>query len=406
MVKRIVPVLIALVLAFPTLRGAAQDDGSPYRVVGFYTYYSLYDDYFITDIPASQLTHLVYAYINISDNGQCIFTDRWADAEYLYPGDKPGERLRGNFKQLQLLKKRYPELQILMSVGGWEHSAKFSDVALTRDSRIRFGNSCIAFMRQYGFDGIDIDWRFPVNGGLVDGRPEDSENLPLLMSELRGQLEYWSQRDTRPYLLTMTVPAVKMLYSQFPLLQLVEYTDWFNVMTYGFQGEWSEIASHHAPLFKNSRDPRGEEVQTRYNVDGAVSGYLTAGVPAEKIVVGLPFYAQTWRNVLPNDRFGLYSPAGGVPDGTRPGGILYFRDLAPLLSNPAYVRFFDDETKSPWLYDEIERVAISYEDPESIAFKITYVREKRLGGVMIWELSDDDDSHTLLNAITAAFGNE
>jgi chitinase len=396
-----VVVAVGMVLGFaPAL---AQTTPPAPRVVGYYTAYSVYDDYFVTDIPVEQLTHLNYAFIDVNTAGQCVSADRYTDMQYAYPRDNNNERLRGNFKQLGILKEDHPQIGILMTVGGWEYSAMFSDVALTQDARIRFANSCIAFMRDYGFDGIDIDWRYPISGGSTPGRPEDGANFVLLLAELRGQLDYWSERDERPYLLTITAPAVEPLYQNFPLLQLQESLDWINLMSYGFQGEWSAVASHHAPLFGNTKDPRGDIDQTRLNVDNAVRAFLDAGVPAAKINMGIAFFAQAWRRVPENTLFGLYAEAGGVPDGTRTGGILYYRDLVPLLDSPAYTRYFDDEAKAAWMYNPQEHIAISYESQESIRYKVGYVRDLGLGGVMLWELSYDSVDHVLLDAITDAF---
>jgi chitinase len=382
--------------------GLAQDETPEYRVVGYYTYYSIYDEeYYVTDIPGDLLTHLNYAHIDVSPNGQCVSSDPWADMQYPYPGDRNNERLRGNFKQLQLLREDFPNLKILMSIGGWEHSTNLSDAALTQDSRIRLARSCIAFMRQYQFDGIDLDWRYPVSGGAEDtiARPEDRQNFTLLLAELRGQLDYWSERDNRHYLLTVAAPAIEPLYRNLELDQLPLYVDWINLTAYGYEGEWSTRAGHFAPLFPNSRDPRGTSFSRSYSVDGAVNAYLDAGVPASQIVLGVPFYAQTWRNVIPNDYFGLFQPTDGVPSGTRPGGILFYRDLAPLLASSDFVRFFDDESRVPWMYNEESRIAVSYEDEESILSKAAYVRRMGLGGMMVWVLSQDDETHTLLRAV-------
>jgi len=381
----------------------AQDTAPLYKRVGYFTSYSIYSQqYFVTDIPVQFLTHLNYYAINISQNGQCVSGDQWADTQFSYAGDKPTERLRGNFKQLQLLKKNNPNLKILMTIGGWDQSRYFSDVAATHDARIRFVRSCIAFMRDNKFDGIDIDWRYPVNGGKDDNdySPDDSANLTLLLAEFRGQLDYWSNRDNKSYLLTMALnPA---FYTNFQLTQVQGYIDWINLMAYGFEGDWSKIASPFSPLYGSSKDPRGDKARLANSVEGAVKECLDAGVPADKIVLGLGLYAQAWSSVKSNDLFGMYEPVQGVPAGTRPGGILYYRDLLPLLTSDSYTRFFDNETKTPWLYSEARKVAISYEDQESIHDKAAYVTDMGLGGVMFWELSFDDDAHTLLQAANDA----
>jgi chitinase len=252
-------------------------------------------------------------------------------------------------------------------------------------------------MRQYLFDGLDIDWRYPVSGGQFEGRSEDRENFTLLLAELRAQLDEAAERDGRPYLLTMLVPAVDTLYANIEIDQVHRYVDWINLMAFGFHGEWSTIASHHAPLHANTRDPRGPVMQAEYNVDAVVNHFLDAGVPAHKLTVGIPFYAQTWRNVRQGDYLGLYQPADGVPSGTRPGGILYYRDMLPLLNNTSFVEFFDEETGVPWLFNPDELIAVSYEDARSIRNKVEYVRQRELGGVMVWQLPYDDPGNSLLH---------
>lgn len=398
-VRRLLIALVLVIILSSLRTTSAQEPTTSYRRVGYFTSYSIYtQQYFVTDIPVQYLTHLNYYAISISPNGQCVSGDQWADTQFSYPGDKPSERLRGNFKQLQLIKKNNPSLKILMTIGGWDQSKYFSDVAATHDARVRFARSCIAFMRDNGFDGIDIDWRYPVSGGKEDNdySKDDSANFTLLLAEFRGQLDYWNGQDNKPYLLTMALnPA---FYPNFQLTQAQGYVDWINLMSYGFEGDWSEIASPFSPLYGSPKDPRGDKARLANSVEGAVKECLDSGVPADKIVLGVGLYAQAWSSVKPNDVFGMYEPVQGVPAGTRPGGVLYYRDLLPLLTSNNYTRYFDNDTMTPWLYSEARKVAISYEDQESIRAKMSYITDLGLGGVMFWELSFDDDAHTLLQA--------
>jgi chitinase len=369
--------------------------------VGYFTSWGIYArQYFVTDIPAQELTHINYAFINVSEQGECILGDEWADTGYLYPGDLESESLRGNFKQLQLLKQAHPDLQILMSVGGWMWSEHFSDAALTTDSRALFVRSCVDFMLTYGFDGIDIDWEFPVSGSLYEdsNRPEDRDNFTQLLAEFRVQLDAQQARDGREYLLTIATPAKPQFYANFDLAAIHPYLDWINVMTYTFHGGWSPITNHHAALYASSADPSEDEiVRQQFNVDATVQAYLAAGVPAHKIVVGVPFYAHGWSGVS-DIQHGLYQPFTGLPDATWGDGIYDYRDLETNYVG-VYQRYWDAEASVPWLYSPADQIMISYEDPQSLRAKAGYVRDQGLGGIMIWELSYDNDSGTLLSTV-------
>lgn len=378
-----------------------------HRVVGYYTSWSIYGQrYYADDVPGDQLTHLLYAFANLA-GGECILGDEYADAQFAYFDDASdprrdafGDPLAGNLAALLRLKERHPHLQTLLSVGGWTWSTGFSDAALTAASRERFVRSCVQMMLRYGFDGLDIDWEFPVTQGegYFQGRAADKQNFTLLLAEFRRQLDAQSAGDGRQYLLTIAAPQVADFWQHIELDLIHPYLDFINLMTYSFHGGWAEITSHHSALYPTSLNP--DPATRDYNVDGAVRAYLAAGIPADKLVIGVPFYGHGWANV-PNINFGLYQPFDGLTDGT--WGCCGLYDYADLAAN--YIgrvpQYWDAEAQAMWLYDPAQAVLISYEDPQALAAKTAYVRERGLGGIMIWELSQDDDAHTLLNSIAS-----
>ncbi len=363
------------------------------RVVGYFASWSVYErNYHIADVPADRLTHLSYAFAAISASGECALADPWADVEKPYPNDPPDAAFRGSFGQLQILKKAHPRLRTLISVGGWTGSERFSDAAATPAARELFAGSCVGFMRSYGFDGIDLDWEFPVAGGLPGNvtRPEDRGNLTLLLAELRAELDAAGAADGRHYLLTVAAPATADLYANFELERLHAEVDWVHLMAYDLAGGWSPLTGFHAPLFDDGVGP------AEANADAAVQGYREAGVPRRKIVLGLPFYGRAWQGV-PEANDGLYQPHAGLPAGTWEPGIFDFWDLAArfLGTVPTYT---SPAARVPWLYDPETGLMVSYDDPDSIAAKASYVAEQGLGGVMFWELSADDDAASLATA--------
>jgi chitinase len=391
----LVPLLLVGTVAAPAC--AAEP-----RVVGYFAEWGVYGrKYHVSDIPADKLTHVNYAFAKI-DNGECAITDRNAAIDRAYPGDKADDgTLRGSFNQLQKLKAKHAHLRTLISVGGWGGSAPFSDTALTEASRARFAKSAVAFITKYGFDGIDIDWEYPVGGGLEKNkaRPEDKENFTLLLAELRKELDARGRADGKQYLLTIAAPAGPKTYASMELAKVARLTDWINLMTYDFHGNWSPLTNFNAALYPSKDDPsKDETVRKHSNVDATVKGYLDAGVPADKIVVGVPFYGRGWGGVK-NVNDGLYQPhAPAAPRGTAGAGAWNYRDLVANQIGKTQ-RHWHEQAKVPWLYDEKTGVMISYDDPESLRLKAEYVKEEKLGGVMIWELSADDKDSSLLGAL-------
>jgi chitinase len=384
-------------------------DEPPRRVVGYFTEWSVYDRRFnVNDIHGDKLTHVNYAFAQIK-NGECVLFDSYAAIEKKYPSDKEGE-LSGNFRQLQLLKKKHPHLKTLISVGGWSLSGPFSDVAATEESRKKFTRSCVAFMSKYGFDGIDLDWEYPVGGGLEGNkvRPEDKQNYTLLLLEIRTLLDDLERKVSRVdknakekphFLLTIAGPAGPKNIPNFDLAKMHQHLDWINIMAYDFAGGWSPTTYFNAALYPVKNDPSKDDlIRTSFNADAAVKAYLGAKVPPEKLVLGLPFYGRGWTGVR-NINDGLFQPVGlNLPKGTWEAGVFDYKDLATRYVGK-YKRIWHDEAKVPWLFDEKSGTMISYDDPESLRIKAEYVRRNNLGGVMCWELSADDREGSLLKAL-------
>jgi chitinase len=153
-------------------------------MAGYFTDWAIYSGYYpknlITAGSADKLTHILYAFANLPAPGEAAagmcqqLGGPWADY------------------QLLKLKKRYPNLKLMISVGGWTWSAGFSSAASTDASRKALVASCIdTFIRgnfvdpanfsvtQPGlFDGIDIDWEFPgACGNTCAYSPDDTVNF-------------------------------------------------------------------------------------------------------------------------------------------------------------------------------------------------------------------------------------
>jgi chitinase len=174
------------------------------------------------------------------------------------------------------------------------------------------------------------------------------------------------------------------------------YLDWLNVMTYDFHGGWDKTTGFNAPLYPVTSGPDAHGLGTKLNADSAIKSYLAAGVPPEKLVLGVPFYGRAWGGVKTVDN-GLFQSQATPAHGAWDRGTFEYYNLAAKYIGK-YERHWQDEAKVPWLFDAKSGLMISYDDPQSIKLKAAYAREHKLGGVMIWELSGDDGQGTLMAA--------
>ena len=403
-------------------------------VVGYFGQWGVYDNYFPKNVlvsgAAAQLDQMNYAQGFVT-GGRCSVADPNADLNYTFTAetsvdgraDDPASSFRGDFHQVQELKRRFPKMRVLISLEG-----KAVDFAADAQPEVRerFVRSCVdLFLRgqlagdtatpgMAGlFDGIDLDWEFP--------HEEDAANFGALLTEFRRQMD-----ALRPGLrLSVAVGPSPRMYPGVDLAAVSRVVDQMGVMNYDYNGPWNPKTGFLAPLY-------GE---TGGTVERSILAYKEAGVPAAKLLLGMPFYGYGWKEVARTGENGLlqmgksirgdrpYSylrtlvPAG--PEVIAPAGVKAQPDAAaalPAASLPAaesavkaeaagagtaktpaaFVLYRDPRSKAPWLYDG--DTFWTYDDPVSIGAKASFAVEQGLGGVMAWELSEDTDDAALLRA--------
>ncbi|MCL6613314.1 MAG: glycoside hydrolase family 18 protein [Firmicutes bacterium] len=285
------------------------------------------------------------------------------------------------FDEVAKLKVKYPHLKVNLSVGGWGADG-FSDMALTQENRAEFIADALRWIKEKGLDGIDIDWEYPVGpewGVPIKTRPEDAQNYVALLKELRVALDKASMELGRKLCLTVAVPASPWFLTAIDIKAVQEQVDYLKMMSYDYYGGWSATTGHASNLYNNPRDP----AWGGWSTDQAVTAYLQAGAKPEKILLGVPFYARAWKGVPPenNGLFQKYKEAAYAD------GLSYMEIKSKILTDPSFVRYWDDVAKAPFLYNG--DLWITYEDEESLDYKVKYVREKGLAGIMIWEYGHD-----------------
>lgn len=371
---------------------------------GFYT---------VDKIPWSKITHINYAFAQVSAQNKIELMDRTAAIEKDYPGQLTNLPFKGHFNQLIKYKQQYPDVRTLISVGGWAGSGGFYAMANSEAGRETFANSVVSFLRTYQFNGVDIDWEYP-SGTAQSGNPLDFgtaeplravnyDNYILLMKKLREKLDQAGAQDNQKYDLTVAATASSWILGGMKLGEANQYLDWANLMTYDFHGAWNGYVGPHSALYPDSRDTETAALGTPVlNTDWAVRYYLGT-LPPEKIVIGIPYYSRGWKNVSGGiNNTGLYGNApttGGGADGSfgiwndpapeQPGGANPIWHILNLLKDPANKRYFDPVTKTPYLFNASQKVFLTYEDQESLGYKLDYIKQKGLGGMMFWELTGD-----------------
>ena len=404
---------------------AAGDSALPDRVVGYFAQWSHHDGYRLRDLvdngSAARLTHLHYAFGNVRDDrcevgvqqafdaatgaggdARADYARSYAAADSLDGiADAPTQALRGYWNQLRKLKRQYPRLKVLVSLGGWTLSRGCSSAARP-EHRQAFVASCIdAYIRGNlplfegaggdgaaagVFDGIDIDWEFPGSCGLACGTPGDSANFTALLAEFRRQLD-----AVRPGLLLGA--AVGAGLDQIRATEPARYQpslDYINVMAYGYHGPDEPLTNFHAALYAAPGDPAGGAAR-RFDVHDSIQALLAAGAPRRKLVLGIAAHGRGWRGVPDRDD-GLYQRGTPAPGSLGPG-IERYRVLRAL----PFPRHANRSARARWIYDG--DTFWSFDDPATVAAKMAYVRAQGLGGGFLWEFGSDDAQGALLHAI-------
>ena len=439
------------------------EDNTSYKIVGYYENWSQWRDKigkaYPKDMDSSKLTHLCYAFAAFNFIGPGILgRDDQGKIKYQITGDwkiqpvewtdinevpDPNDQQKtiapclynqctgydqgqlDKFPNVPCLKKTNPNLEVFLSLGGWNfctptHSEKeeesnptgkytyqfFSQMAANQENRTALIASIMDFTKQYGFDGIDLDWEYPgstEHGGTAD----DYNNYLLFLKELKEALT--SAASTLK--VTLASPAIipsstvagtystsagdkQNIDPQNPetyfawLKECSAYLDWFNIMCYDYYGAFTEEGTTlpNAPVKEG--DPLSSVAKT-------IQCYLDAQIDPQKIVMGIPSYGRTYAGVeFAGSKYGPGNHYTGGPDvpgeftGT-PGFLAYYEIMDQIDTKQWLIGGFDQDSQTPYAYNESGKRWVSYDNQDSIAAKVAIVKEKNLAGAMLWSLDDD-----------------
>jgi chitinase len=419
---------------------------SSYFVGGWYeewgTYYANYN---VSDLQNSgmvpALTHVIYAFAKPSSTG-CVLADTYADYQKAVPlltgAPALPTGLAGNFGGLWQLKQLYPNLKILISIGGWNpptYNQAFAAASATAASRQAFVSSCISTFINGNiasgltvsnlFDGFDIDWEFP--------NASESAGFTALMTEFRNELTTLSGTTGKTYQLVADLAAGASTpgagvdsgndggYDTIDIPGLSAQLDYLNVDGYNYAGDWSLATDEASPLYDDSLDT-ANALYPNDSIDYTVKYYLGKGAPAAKYTMGMPLYGVGWTGGLTSTNSGMYQTAtelapvpnvngvGNCSSGnnqTSPvagcdylltNGMATYRTLENLLNN-GFTASYDSTRVDANMFNSSTATAWSYDNPTSIAAKVAYIKANGLGGAYVWAVKDDDSSGSLTKAL-------
>ncbi|MGW5878565.1 chitinase C-terminal domain-containing protein [Nocardiopsis terrae] len=455
-------------------------NGLDRRVIGYFTSWrngaNGQPAYLADDIPWDKISHINYAFGHVDENDRLSVGPDTPDnpatgMTWDQPGLEPDPEFGydGHFNLLNKFKKENPGVKTLVAVGGWAETGGFfgpdgervdsggfystttTETGVNHAGIETFADSAVEFVREYGFDGLDIDYEYATSMQGA-GSPDDYwisdarrdllwEGYEELMRVLREKLDEASAQDGTYYQLTVAAPSSGWLLRGQEVHQIVQYLDFVNMMSYDLHGTWNHFVGHNAALYDSGQDPELSDVYGAFDGIGYLNAdwahhYFRGAMQAGRINLGVPFYTRGWQDVQGGEN-GLWGTAAlpdqnqcqpgtgiNVPCGHGAEGIdnLWY-DSDPVTGdaigagvNPiwhvlnlengvvgdyaadygvtdglegTYTRHWDDVTKNEWWWNADTRTFLSGDADQAIGAKADYVADTGLGGVMIWEMAGD-----------------
>lgn len=349
--------ILAILFCWPLL--AAAQAQTP-KVIAYYT--GSADS--IKKYPLEKLTHIIYSFLRLK-NDTLTF---WSDQQ------------RNNLMQLVALKKTYPKLKIMVSIGGWSGCEPCSALFTSAEHRNTFAQTTVDLFKEFQIDGLDLDWEYPAIEGYPGHpyAPSDRQNFTELVKALRVKMGNY-------YSLTFAAGGFdKFLENSIDWDAVMPQVDFVNLMTYDLVSGYATVTGHHTLL--NDYMP-GQQSTSR-----CVNWLLRHHAKPEQLIIGAAFYARVWENVGATNN-GLYQP------GKFKEGVDYHQFDSYFSNTASFAYHWDKKAQAPFQYSPARQLFATFDDERSIKAKAKFVRQKKLGGIMFWELKNDKKTGGLVDAI-------
>uniref|UniRef100_K1RC35 Chitotriosidase-1 n=1 Tax=Magallana gigas TaxID=29159 RepID=K1RC35_MAGGI len=363
-----------------------------YMRVCYYTNWAQYrpnnGKYVPENLDPYLCSHLIFAFAKM--NGNRLVAFEW--------NDESTDWMRGMYAKFNDIKLKNPTVKTLLAVGGWNMGSKpFTQMVKTPESRAEFTKSTIKFLRERNFDGLDLDWEYPANRGSPK---EDKDRFTKLVIQLRSAFNQEAAMTGKPpLLLTAAVAAGKdKVDTGYDVATIAKHMDFINVMTYDLHGPWEKVTGHNSPLHSR-REEMGPD--TQLNIAWAAEYWYKLGLPKQKLNVGLALYGRSFTLSDPYNN-GVGAPAkgkGNAGNYTREAGFLSYFEVCQKISEGAQKHYIPEQ-ESPYITYADQWVG--YDDADSLAVKVEYIKKQNYGGIMVWAL-DLDDFNLICNATTETY---
>lgn len=331
-----------------------------YKVIAYYTG----NGENIRQYPLDKITHVIYSFLKLQ-NDTLTFRDSLQ---------------MQTVQQIVDQKKEHPQLKVMVSVGGWGGCATCSGMFDTASRRTTFVKTAVQLLKDYNIDGLDLDWEYPAIEGYPGHQflPQDKNNFTMLVKELRAEMG-------NDHLLSFAAGGfTQYLEQSIEWNAVIPKVDFINLMTYDLVGGYSKVTGHHTAL--------ADYMPGQESTAKCVDWLLQKKLPSGKFIIGAAFYARVWQNV-PDSNHGLYQNGVFLQGVSYKNFDTYFSDTS------GFEHYWDKKAKAPYQYNKSKNLFATFDDPQSISEKTKFVRRKKLGGVMFWELSDDKPQEGLVNEI-------
>lgn len=232
------------------------DAKDEFKVVCYFTNWAWYRQeggrFVPEDIDPDLCTHVLYGFAVLDGSSLTMKShDPWADIDNKF------------YEKVAAFKSK--GLKVLMALGGWNDSEgdKYSRLVNSPSARQKFVAQVLHFIEKYGFEGLDLDWEYPVcwQVDCKKGPQSDKESFSQLVKELSDEFK------PKGLLLSAAVsPSKKVIDAGYDVPVLSKYLDWISVMTYDFHGQWDKKTGHVAPLYSlpNDWEPTFNAVSSCY----------------------------------------------------------------------------------------------------------------------------------------------